>query len=89
MKKENQFRQAWIDGWINSRPDGVLHATIPQTPVEGPRSGPIPYGDDGERELCLTCPLPECVLDTHKHCRRLIEYHNKRRKERQDNGKAD
>lgn len=88
MKKENQFRQPGLERWIQSRPDGVLHATVPQTPMEGPRRGTVPYGDDGERELCLTCPLPECVLDTHKHCRRLIEYH-KKRKERQENGKAD
>lgn len=87
MKRENQYRQAWIDGWIRSRPDGVLHATVPATPVEGPRSGPAPYADAHEIKICLECPLDRCVLDTQKHCRRLNILRQEAKRKEKENGK--
>lgn len=86
MLKENQFRQSWIEGWIGSRPDGVLHATVPETPAERPKSGPEPYTDADEREICLTCPLETCVLDRHKRCGRLAIFYKKRKEQKNDGG---
>ena len=79
MKKENRFRDPWAEGQIGHTPDGVLHATVPQGKREKSRPGPEPYSDDEERQICLSCKLPECALDHHKHCKKLIEFYKNRR----------
>lgn len=81
MRRDNRFRQGWIEGLIEHTPDGLLHATVPQTPLEKPRQGPEPHTDDDERQICLTCPLEECVLDRHKRCGRLAIYYKKRKEQ--------
>ena len=74
MKKENALRQPSFERWIYSRPDGILHATIPETPVEGPRCGTVPYQNQDEIRFCLNCRKAECELDHHKRCRKLMKF---------------
>ena len=85
MKRENQYRQAWIDGWIRSRPDGVLHATVPETPVEGPKRGTVPYQNQDEIRLCLNCRKAECELDHHKRCRKLLKLWREQKERKGEN----
>lgn len=73
MKRENKYRQPGLERWIGTQPDGVLHATVPQTPVEGPKRGTVPYQNQDEIRLCLTCKRAECELDHHKRCRKLVK----------------
>lgn len=82
MKRENQFRQAWIEGWIGSRPDGVLHATVPESAPERKRSGPVPEPGIDEADICLTCKAAECALDHNKRCGRLLRELRRRREEK-------
>jgi hypothetical protein len=73
MKRENKYRQPSIERWIGNQPDGVLHATTPGTPVEGPKRGTRPYQNMDEIRLCLNCKKAECELDHHKRCRKLLK----------------
>lgn len=82
MLKENQFRQSWIEGWIGSKPDGVLHATVPDSAPERKRTGPVPNADMDEARICLTCKASECALDQNRRCVRLSREMRRLREEK-------
>ena len=71
MRKENLFPAPEIERLIAKSPDGLLH-TAPEQGEKPKRSGPKPYQNkQDEIEICLSCPLKRCRLDSEQQCTRL------------------
>ena len=81
MKHGNRWRDLSAEAMIN-RTSGPLHAAAPEGAKPDRRSGPVPYDDAEDAQICLTCPLPRCVLDDGlEYCTR---YEREKGKERQE-----
>ncbi len=83
MKRTNYYRDQRLEGWIGSRADGVLHATVPDTIPEKKRPGPEAEPGFDEADICLSCKAPVCAMDKNQRCARLAREKRKRREEKQ------
>lgn len=77
----NRFRDLSAERLISK--SGPLHAAVPEGVKPEKRSGPVPYENYDDAQICLTCPLRRCVLDDGlEYC---IRYEREKGKERQEN----
>lgn len=81
MKNRNLFRDLSAEKLVLES-SGPLHANIPEGVKPVKRSGPKPYEDADDAQICLKCPNKVCQLDLgFKFCRR---YEGERRKKEYD-----
>ena len=82
MKQENPYREPWIESLIERQPDGLLHTEKEQGKQRGRPSHQNP--NRIEIEICLSCTLEQCELDTKEYCKHMRREKKKRKRGEED-----
>ena len=72
----------WLEAMISGSPDGLIH-TIPIRTVKKPpkQRGAKPKRTSDDADICLTCPMEICELETKNRCKRYSKIRREKKNE--------